>query len=835
MHIKEFYKEKLQIEPYLYQIRIAELILAGKNVILCVPTGAGKTWASIMPFLLAKAFDLSFPQKMIYSLPLRALTNSIYEDVVKVADASIQTGEYSDDSFFENDIIFSTIDQTLSNFLCFPLALSPRQANINAGAMIGSYLVFDEFHLLDPNLSMNTTIGMLQMLDNLCRFCIMTATLSEGFIEAIKENKVLSNIEVVTLENEDLDRIQSLLPRKDKKSINVLADKIDAKTIIEKHTGQKEKKYKSIVICNRIENAQKVYRDLIKAQKITTNPIFKQARILCLHSRFYDSDRKIIENQLKVLFGKNSSATTNVILVSTAVIEAGMDISCSILHTEASPISSFLQRAGRCARFGGETGEIFIYSILDITEREIISLEPQSKEDREEVRKLNTKYLPYSQKTCEPVYKTLQKYTTLDGDIPKLLIEEILGDSEKRQIETMNNGSFNKGLIVESWNNCQKNMYRETIRDIQSVEVVLVDEAQLEYTAKRPYAFQSIGVFKWTLISWLNKIKKNESIKPFEDGNKLAWNLAENNFIESDEDIKYKLEPIGDFNTITKTVYLNSSYFGYDKTLGLNWEFEESFGKQSLKKERSEEIKTFKPLEKDTFFQHNMGLLGVFQKVFLSSNQKLLDFSFTVLSEYLGSYCISKTDFIKVINWMIILHDYGKLNQKWQLPMQEYQARKKSEANQNLYEALAHTDYNSNEEADVLLLKEIETKFGKRPSHATIGAYVFQEIIENYFDNPYIKACVSNAIAKHHSVDLSKTEFPAFEISQTNYQEMQKLMDMFELNEKLIQKSSAYKIDSLAEFEFEGYEKYILYLFFVRILRLCDQKATENLSDYYTE
>ena len=197
----EFYKEILGFAPYEYQIRVAELLLSGKNVILSVPTGAGKTWASVMPFLFATQNQInSFPQKTIYSLPLRTLTNSIYSDIKdiinndKIADIypnlkdllSIQTGEFNNDTLFEKKLIFSTIDQTLSSFLCFPLALSHTQANINAGALVGSYLIFDEFHLLDSKLSMSTTLGMLRMLKNMSRVCIMTATLSDSFLEYLK-------------------------------------------------------------------------------------------------------------------------------------------------------------------------------------------------------------------------------------------------------------------------------------------------------------------------------------------------------------------------------------------------------------------------------------------------------------------------------------------------------------------------------------------------------------------------------------------------------------------------------------------------------------------------
>lgn len=264
----EFYISITGFAPYQYQLKVAELLLNGKNVILSVPTGAGKTWASIIPFLYARQMgNVNFPQKMIYSLPLRTLANSIYSDVSEVLQkntelkglTSIHTGEYKNDEHFENDIIFSTIDQTLSNFLCFPLSLSKRQANINAGALIGSYLVFDEFHLLDPKLSMSTTLGMLKTLKNLCRFCIMTATLSEKYIAELKE---AVNAEVISINHfpDDEAKVNSLkVPegREAKKTVFVKDEIINAQTILRQHQN------KTIVICNRVEKAQQLYNEIV--------------------------------------------------------------------------------------------------------------------------------------------------------------------------------------------------------------------------------------------------------------------------------------------------------------------------------------------------------------------------------------------------------------------------------------------------------------------------------------------------------------------------------------------------------------------------------------------
>ena len=328
---KNFNKNITGFKSYDYQSKVAEHLLSGKNVILSVPTGAGKTWASIMPFLFAKnRTDINFPKKMIYSLPLRALCNSITEDVKKATEntvfkdlAAIQTGEFSDDKYFENDIIFSTIDQTLSNFLCFPLPLSQRQANINAGALIGSYLVFDEFHLLDGSRSMATTMGMLRMLGKLSRFCIMTATLSDEFMSKLKD--ALPNVEIVTLDgfDDDVAKIGSLQVPKDKvskKEIEVAEGIINAEKIKENH------KDKTIVICNRVETAQRIFIDLEKWAK--ENDI----KLICLHSRFFDRHRKEYEKELKKLFGKAvKDQKANSILISTQVIEAGMDISCEVM------------------------------------------------------------------------------------------------------------------------------------------------------------------------------------------------------------------------------------------------------------------------------------------------------------------------------------------------------------------------------------------------------------------------------------------------------------------------------------------------------------------------
>lgn len=819
-----FYKEKLSFSPYQYQLKVAESLLEGKNVILCVPTGCGKTWASVMPFLFALQNKLKdFPQKIIYSSPLRTLTNSIYEDVLKVTKTStIQTGEYSEDKFFESEIIFSTIDQTLSNFLCFPLPLSHAQANINAGALIGSYLVFDEFHLLDTKLSMATTIGMLKMLGNLTRCCIMTATLNEKFMNDLKGN--LTNFEIVTLDDfpNDKEKIGSLLPTVNKKEIEVIPETLSAENIADKHIS------KTIVICNKVETAQKIYQDLIKIiERDFSLKNIATENIICLHSRFFNNDRKSKENKLKSLFGKKCNKDEQAILIATQVVEAGMDLSCNVMHTELSPISSFLQRAGRCARFENETGKIFIYQILDSIDK--VALETAiNDEDKKEINRINNKYLPYKETDCTATLSELQHYKTLDGDIPKTSIENILGESEGNIISTMkaqSDGSFNQGIIRESWSSCNKNYYRSTIRDIQSVEITLINDEMIGEVARCPLRYQSLGMYKWSLVGWLNKILKGEGPIPFDEEDWLVMEMKEASdiFLENDENQKFDLVKVSpeNFKNIPAQVYLNAKYFGYKEDFGFNWQYLNTFNFVSPIKDLKEKENIFKPLIKDTFYQHNKGLIGAFEKEFLPK----MDFTFTELAKYLSLPEFKKEDFIRLITLMIILHDYGKLNDKWQKPMQKYQALKENYSIA-FTEVLAHTDFDKKNPDDLNFEKLAALK--SRPAHAGIGAFVAQNVMPDLYESEYLKSAIAIAIARHHNA-LSSS-YPDFKIGEENYKAIQFLLDEFNVDVDLEKQDYRGLLD---EFETSWHGEFIAYLFFVRILRLCDQKATENLSKYF--
>lgn len=824
--MKHFYKIITGFSPYTYQLKVAELLLAGKNVILSVPTGAGKTWAATLPFLYAKEIKLdTFPQKMIYSLPLRTLANSIYGDINKGLEkivnqnksVSIHTGEYKNDEHFESDIVFSTIDQTLSNFLSFPLSLSKRQANINAGALIGSYLVFDEFHLLDPKLSMATTLGVLKTLGSLCRFCLMTATLSEDYIEVLKNTL---NAEVVTINDfpEDIQIIKSLkIPngKAHKKSVSVCNETINAKRIIEKH------KKKTIVICNRVEKAQKIYNEIMTTDLKGFQNLsgLKSQNIICLHSRFFDDDRKNKEEKLKQLFGNNNKESA--ILISTQVIEAGMDISCDLMHIEISPINSLLQRAGRCARWGGEFGNIFVYDILDLEERELLNLATDNDLERSQIRAINNKYLPYDSKLCESTLEQLKTISHLDKDISQKLVDKILTKTELSDYELISQGNYNRSKIRQSWETCEKNMYSQTIRDIQSIEIAIIDAENEKDASFVPFKYRTINLYKWSFIKWAKEILAH---KNFDDDDVIfiAEKESESTILDFDviDQDGYRLKAVRDIELLKnyyEIIFVDKSIFKYTSGAGLELGNGSYCSPLKPRKEKEQSNIEYK---KDTFYQHNKAIINCYEREFKPN----LKFVFKQLDEYWGE----AIDWDKLIKSMICLHDYGKLNKEWQTKMKRLQELK-SNGNFNPDEVLAHSDFN--EVTD----KEIEKQSGvkSKPPHAGVGAFALVEAAEEIIDSDdFEDLCnpISTAILKHHGVET--LSYPDFTINEKDYKQLEVLFNEIGIKANIARKALGGKI---TDYFPTNREEWVVYFFLVRILRICDQKATINFEKYLNQ
>src|SRR5262249_42470090 len=87
--------------------------------------------------------------------------------------------------------------------------------------------------------------------------------------------------------------------------------------------------------------------------------LFDDNHLLLLHSRFRGYERANWRERLEAFETGEERHSGSRIIVATQVVEAGVDISASVLYTELCPLASLIQRLGRCARRVGETGKAF--------------------------------------------------------------------------------------------------------------------------------------------------------------------------------------------------------------------------------------------------------------------------------------------------------------------------------------------------------------------------------------------------------------------------------------------------------------------------------------------
>jgi len=716
-------------ELYPYQEKVTRSLLSGKNIILRAPTGAGKTWAALLPFFYALYKKKLFVDKVLYALPLRALASQLHRSTAtsclsagwkvltkpaafgendltgSTITISIQTGEQQDDPFFQGDIIFTTIDQLLSSYILQPLSLPDRLANINAGALLGSLIVFDEFHLLDPDLSMGTAIEMMDRLSPFCRFLIMTATLSDNSIKWL--SKHLGTFEIV-----DLEKLEIKLIEKKKESPTVrkwvyIDQPLTAERILQKHRhGQR-----TLVLVNTVKRAQQLYKAIERLKRFN-NTNLQDVTVCLLHSRYFPEDRAIKEQQVISFLGKEQQKKAgNIIFISTQVVEAGMDFSVDVLHSELAPMNSLVQRAGRCVRYGGE-GIIYIYNVENVA--------------------------PYSAAIMEETSKVLKKISgmVLTFFEEKEAVNKVHGNSEVQKLQQYNNLYHQRQRICKAMDGLLSNAPVELIRDISSINVLVAaqpEKIRFDLPGQWP---ETLSVPLHSLRSFLNKAKNSNHSQ--------SWiaKFPVFNGDESNHDQRWEWHDYNE-NTYPWFLVLNPHFAYYSADLGLVLG-DSGTGEIREIKYRKRDPKASYHYRCETMSKHLSLVMGQFEKI----KEKCLC-SIKYLAAYLN---ISEQEVIKAVKLALLLHDTGKLTQDWERGAKTWQEYKTPGCIPS--EPLAHTDYDPEKDW------EIQKQFSRRPVHAVEGSFAVHQYLYDLFEEqPEIAACIFTAIARHHTGRASALKY----------------------------------------------------------------------------
>lgn len=344
------------------QREIARRLGEHKRVIAVQPTGSGKTLAAALPFV-AHMLDPLHPEgqpgQMVFMTPMRSLTSAQADTLAsnfhservaerfgltaRQAQAWIcqQSGPIPDDPDFAAVATIATFDQALSSALRISYSAAARRRTVNAGAILGSYLVADELHLFPRGEALTTLLCLLRQRPLELPFLLMTATLTPAVARALGD---LLNASVydAPLSTRDLNAL-GVAGRK--RIVRWQPEPVTADQIVQTVQGYPEDRI--LVVVNTVQRAIDLAREL--------EALIGRERLTVLHARFYQKHRRHHEGKVMEAFAKQGERKGETrIVVATQVVEVGLDISADRIFTELAPASALVQRWGRSARWGGK-------------------------------------------------------------------------------------------------------------------------------------------------------------------------------------------------------------------------------------------------------------------------------------------------------------------------------------------------------------------------------------------------------------------------------------------------------------------------------------------------
>ena len=339
--------------PYEYQVRLAQ---DGLPDVLHVPTGAGKTAAAVLPWIYRRQENVpGTPHWLVFVLPQRTLVEQTRDEIktwlgnlasnvsLHVLMGGEDGGEWKSEPARER-IFVGTQDMVLSRLLMRGYAEGRFAWPMSFGLLhAGAQFVFDEVQLMGPGLPTSLQLqGLRESLGTAmpCRSMWMSATLDVATLRTVDFDRRLTVVEI-----SDTDRIGGLKTRLNatRRIVALDLDEVDARRyprrLAERVVAEHRPGTRTLVVLNTVDRARQVY-DAIAAGE-------PKAAVELLHSRYRPKDRQDRTDSALAEPGTNGT-----IVVSTQVLEAGVDITSTTLFTEAAPWSSIVQRAGRCNRDG---------------------------------------------------------------------------------------------------------------------------------------------------------------------------------------------------------------------------------------------------------------------------------------------------------------------------------------------------------------------------------------------------------------------------------------------------------------------------------------------------
>ncbi len=434
MDFGSFFKKATGKEPFPYQKKLAQD--PSWSDILRAPTGTGKTAAIILGWLWRRLWApepirQNAPTRLVYCLPMRVLVDQTFSEAQRwlaaletsdtVALQMLIGGQDATNWYLNPEretVIIGTQDMLLSRALNRGYGMSRYRWPVEFGLLNNDCLwVLDEVQLMGSGLATTTQLDAFRQSFGTVgnsKTIWMSATLRKEWFETIDFKEQARSLNQVSIGDNDRKTPDLAARLQAKKTLKLSPGNVSdmggiAKSIVDAHQSGTL----TLAVFNTVDRATEVYellREKLLSPKntkgeesISSDPKneTKSPRLVLLHSRFRPLERK---QKLQEVLNKRIMTKEGLVVVTTQVIEAGVDISAKTLFTELAPFPSLIQRFGRCNRFGEhEEASVYWIDILHIPKG-------KKEQDDKEIKKIKTKNaLPYDLDALEAATEILMQ------------------------------------------------------------------------------------------------------------------------------------------------------------------------------------------------------------------------------------------------------------------------------------------------------------------------------------------------------------------------------------------------------------------------------------------
>lgn len=317
---------------------------------LTVPTGGGKTVASLA-FALRHAVKHHM-DRIIYVIPYTSIIEQnakIFSDILgeqNVLENHCNVDYESKDEFkpmqlasenWDKPVVVTTNVQFFESLFANKSSKCRKLHNI-----ANSVVIFDEAQML-PNDYLKPCIAMIEELINNYGISAVFCTATQPALTSFFNNPI---------------RPAELCPRIEeqfkffKRTTLQYNGTVKEENLVQKLDGE----YQALCIVNTKKRAQSIYKQL------------KGEGVYHLSTTMYPKHRKKVLDEIRIHLRNQEKC----ILISTSLVEAGVDLDFQSVYRQLSGVDSIIQAAGRCNREGKRTVEESQVIIFRFDEKEYI-------------------------------------------------------------------------------------------------------------------------------------------------------------------------------------------------------------------------------------------------------------------------------------------------------------------------------------------------------------------------------------------------------------------------------------------------------------------------------